>query len=237
MVRVVILNAYGGLDIIGIKRRWCLVGLVRLFDYIHKIEKTRKALKFYIITILFVLYGCNAAPKEEGHQISDEDTSHVITQLLEPQVMDTITGDFDGNGEREQMWLSAPRLKQDEPDCFGPCVCFIHFSDTSIPSIEVESCIGGVPINQGDLNKNGTEEIGLLPDWFSSCWRGYYVWTLLNGKWERAVPTISTHCYQWEKGVVPIESDTAKDEYVITRHTELTEEDFIIVEESIPIKH
>ena len=27
------------------------------------------------------------------------------------------------------------------------------------------------------INNNGTDEIGLFPEWFSSNWCAYYVWT------------------------------------------------------------
>ena len=66
-------------------------------------------------------------------------------------------------------------------DCIGDCVCYIKFSDPTIPAITTNGyCISGIPDNLGDLNKDGKDEIGLVPDWFTSCWRCYYVWTLKN---------------------------------------------------------
>ena len=71
-----------------------------------------------------------------------------------------------------------------------------------------------------DLNKNGGDEIGLLPGWFQSCWHNYNVWTLLNGKWVYAVKPFLTFCDQWDAGIKPIEIDYNKEGFVIIRYSE-----------------
>ncbi len=146
-----------------------------------------------------------------------------------------VKGDFNGDGTTDYAWLIAPKTV-DGPDCVGDCTSYIKFSDATIPTIKVESCIGGVPDNLGDLNDDGSDEIGLYPDWFSSCWRGYYVWTLKNGKWIEAVDPIYTHCTQWEKGVFPIEKDVHHPGFVIIHYSELTDDDLIIKSKSVKIK-
>lgn len=92
---------------------------------------------------------------------------------------------------------------------------------------------GGVPVNEGDLDDDGADEIGLLPWWFTSCWRSYIVLTLKNGKSKFLVPAPWTHCSQWEHGVDAIEKDPKKPGHVIVRSTRM--EDFRLIEKSIPV--
>ncbi len=150
-------------------------------------------------------------------------------------VGDSIKGDFNGDGKAEYMWMIAPKNNTEEIECEGSCDCYIAFSDSTIPKIKIESCIGGYPVNEGDLNKNKSDEIGLLPHWFTSCWRSYLVWTFKDGKWVNAVDPISTHCSQWEEGIEPIEIDKEQEGNVIVRYSQLTEDSMIVVSKSVRI--
>ncbi len=134
------------------------------------------------------------------------------------------------------MWLVPPKVAANELDCLGDCKSYIKFSDPNIPSIKVENCIGGIPTNLGDLNMNGTDEVGLLPEWFSSYWSAYHVWTYSDGKWVHAVPPFSTHTNQWDKGVKAIEVDKNKSGYVIIRYSEFSGEDIVTKSKSIKIQ-
>lgn len=145
-------------------------------------------------------------------------------------------GDFNGDGINEFAWLVAPKLTEDEMSCIGECNSVIKFSEKSIPNIKIKNCIGGHPVNLGDLNQNGGDEIGLRPDWFTSAWMAYYVWTYNKNKWIYAIEPLSTHIIQWEKGIIPIEIDVEKYGYVIIRYCEMTDEDIDIVTKSVPIK-
>jgi len=147
-----------------------------------------------------------------------------------------VIGDYNGDGKIDSMWLIPPKIAANDQDCMGDCKSYIKFSDPNIPSIKVENCIGGIPTNLGDLNQNGTDEIGLLPEWFTSYWSAYYVWTYINGKWVQAVPPFSTHTNQWDKGVKPIEVDENKPGYVIIRYSDLSGEDIVTKTKSVKIK-
>ncbi|MFZ4620542.1 MAG: hypothetical protein ACOYNS_08280 [Bacteroidota bacterium] len=127
---------------------------------------------------------------------------------------DAVKGDFNGDGKIEFMWLIPPTIDSTGMACIGNCSSTIHFSDTSIPSIFIDQCIGGDPVNLGDLNRNGSHEVGLLQDWFTSCWMNYHVWTLKNGKWVDAVKPFPTHCVQWEQRGIPIEMDSTRKGFV-----------------------
>lgn len=146
-----------------------------------------------------------------------------------------VKGDFNGDGQFEFMWLVEPKLSEDEMDCVGSCASYIKFSDSRIHDIKIEDCISGSPYNHGDLNSNGTDEIGLLPGWFQSCWRDYFVWTYKNGSWIYAVDPITTHCDLWDSGVEPIEIETNKPGFVKIRYSEITDEDIITRSKSVRI--
>lgn len=107
---------------------------------------------------------------------------------------DGATGDFNGDGKTETCWMETPELQEEEMDCVGECCCFIRFSDSHIPSLKISDCIGGSPDILGDLDGNGTSEIGILPEWWTSCWHSYFVYTYANGKWQLFVDPIPTHC-------------------------------------------
>jgi serine/threonine protein kinase len=161
----------------------------------------------------------------EDQNIIDED----LPRISHPE--NAVKGDFNGDGKTDYMWLEKPRLTSDGNDCVEQCISYIRFDDTSIPSIEVIESIGGELANHGDLNNNGTDEIGLLPNWFTSCWRDYHVWTFKNGAWVNAVEPFPTHCNQWDNGIEPIEIDLRKSGNVIIRYSELNS-DFDIVTKS-----
>ncbi|WP_343671263.1 hypothetical protein [Chitinophaga sp.] len=146
--------------------------------------------------------------------------------------------DVDGDGVKEYAYLVPPPIDTTkEMECQDDsCVAHIRFSNRAIPDINIVSCIGGGVDVLGDLNNDGKDEIGINPQWWTSCWSGYHVYTLKNGKWIDAVPVISTHCNQWEQGVKVIEKDPKKPGYVIIHYSQLTEDDIVTRTKSVPIK-
>jgi serine/threonine protein kinase len=171
---------------------------------------------------IFLWKKSNKTSVSEDENVTHED----LPRISHPD--DAVGGDFNGDGKIDYMWLQKPRLSSDRNECVEQCVSYIKFDDTSIPSIEVLECIGGNTSNLGDLNNNGTDEIGLLPESFNSCWRDYHVWTLKDGRWESAVEPFPTHCNQWENGIKPIEIDPTKNGNVIIRFSDFNS-DFDIV--------
>lgn len=171
----------------------------------------------------------------ESDLVTDKNLSNPKPRTIPPP-KDAVRGDFNADGRLEYMWLAPPKIDETGTGCVGRCTSYIKFSDPGIPSIPVENSIGGLPQNKGDLNLNGGDEIGLLPDWFASCWRDYCVWSFINGRWVFAVTPFSTHCNQWDMGVEPIEIDRSRQGYVIIRYSEHTGEDIITKWKSVPIK-
>ncbi len=157
---------------------------------------------------------------------SDVVTDKNIAKKAAPKMKvpkNAVYGDFNGDGIREYMWLELPEVIGEDMDCKnGDCTAFIRFSDPNIPSIRVDKCISGKPVNHHDLNNNGTDEVGLLPGWFTSAWRDYYVWTFSNGRWIYAVKPFLTHADQWEEGIIPIEKDLSHPGHVTIRYSDMT---------------
>lgn len=170
--------------------------------------------------------------KQDSWKITTE--GDAITDKNKTIPKDAKKGDFNGDGVLDYVRVVPPQLEDE--DCKGECACELKFSDNSIPTIRIENCIGGEVDNLGDLNKNGSDEIGILPGWWQSCWRSYMVYTLKNKKWIFAVEPFITHCNQWEEGVNPIQIDHNKAGNVIIRYSEHTGEDIVTKTKSVPIK-
>ncbi|WP_210521290.1 hypothetical protein [Hymenobacter terricola] len=148
---------------------------------------------------------------------------------------DAVQGDFDGDGTAEYVWLVPPEVTG-EMECQGGCTSYLRFSKAQFPAIAKEDCIGGTPTNLGDLNGDGGDEIGLLPEWFVSCWMDYFVFTYRAGQWAPLVPHFPTHCDQWENDVKPIEKDPTKKGYVLVRYSVLADSSIVVKTKSVAVR-
>jgi hypothetical protein len=134
-----------------------------------------------------------------------------------------VAGDFDGDGVTNYMWLEV----MDETE-----ECKIRFSGP-IPPVIISTCLGGIPVNEGDLDGDGADEVGILPVWESSCWKGYFVYTFKDNQWIEALDPISIHCIQWEKNILPVVKDSTKKGYVFVNYSELTDDGIEVKTKSV----
>lgn len=190
-----------------------------------------KAFKAIIILLVFaaVHSGC----------VSDSKTTNTATNAaaVDKALPAVVTGNFFDAQKPVIAKLIKPKLNSDGTDCIDSgCVAYISFSDTTMKAIPVKHCIGGKLDNLGDLNGDGRDEIGLLPDWFTSCWHDYLVYTFKKGEWTYAVPPIPTHCNQWEAHIKPIEKDSLNKGYVVIRYSEFDNKDIVNRSKIIAIK-
>ncbi|MEI7897942.1 MAG: hypothetical protein WCJ26_12965 [bacterium] len=135
---------------------------------------------------------------------------------------DTIKGDFDGDKTAEFAWLEKDydkyqrcQDKAKEKDCKG----VILFSNAKIKPLFVDYCPMGFLKNEGDINCDGRDEIGLLPGWFTSDCRIYEVYAFRKNHWQQVCEPISNTYNMRESGIVMIEIDKAKQGYAIIRES------------------
>ncbi|SDP98060.1 hypothetical protein SAMN05428975_4600 [Mucilaginibacter sp. OK268] len=163
-------------------------------------------------------------------------THACFSQKINDIPKDAIKGDFNGDGKPEYVWVVRPKIADSGVDCVGGCAIKIVSSNPEITALVIPNAIGGTITNLGDLNDNGTDEIGILPEWFTSCWSPYYVYTLAHRHWQEVVPSFSTHCNQWEADVKPIEKAPGKKGYVVIRYSAFEKEDIVTKTKILPIK-
>jgi hypothetical protein len=138
----------------------------------------------------------------------------------------SIKGDFNGDGITDDMWLESVDKTE---------TCKIRFSG-DIPSIIINTCLGGIPVNEGDINGDGADEVGILPVWETSCWKGYFVYTFRDNQWMEALEPIPTHCIQWEKDILPVVRDSTRKGYVFVYYSELTDNGIEIKTKTINLR-
>jgi hypothetical protein len=98
--------------------------------------------------------------------------------------MDTIVGNFTGNSI-DTLYVDTDTTKSDgEKWQF-----FARSSNPKIPLFSLWGFSNASPklVNEGDLDGNGTCEVGYLHTWMNSQWRYYRILTLVNGQWRYLV--------------------------------------------------
>ena len=87
------------------------------------------------------------------------------------------------------------------------------------------------------MNNDGSDEIGFYPNWCTSCWHPFYVYTFKNNVSKYLVEPISTHCSQWEDNKFPIEKDKSKKGYVKITTSVWKDDDIKVVTKSVKLKN
>jgi hypothetical protein len=136
---------------------------------------------------------------------------------------DTIVGDFNGDGDQEKAWFKDMGMEGYE-DCQQngtkkSCEGTILFSDKTIKPLKFDYCPLITFKNEGDLYGDGKDVIGVLPGWFNSACREYSIYTLSNGGWKLACPSIGNTLNMREAGIVLIEKDLTKKGWVVVRES------------------
>ena len=128
--------------------------------------------------------------------------------------------DVNGDGIKEYMWIVEPELSEKELECKGPCDSYAKCSNPKIPILKIEQCLGGKIENLGDLNGDGGDEIGLYPDWFTSTWHAYRVWSLQNSTWIFPIKPFTVWYDHLKPGRTLIRKDLKRKGYVIIRESD-----------------
>lgn len=127
---------------------------------------------------------------------------------------DSLMGDFNGDGKKDTILVNCSECFDEEKPEY--CFCVLSFSN-KLPSIKITNTMGSVSLyNLGDLNNDGSDEIGYIQNWHSM-WKEYYVLTLRKGVWVDLVKPFTVNLNNIDEGLVPIEKDKKKKGHVIVR--------------------
>lgn len=205
--------------------------------------------KHLLWVLLILIAACTSQSQESTDTGGNEATSTALEDSLhaslEPadapdsamvsEAPPFVRGDFDGDGKEETVRLIAPKLTDSMYVCEGECNCSLKSDAPGTKVYEIGQCIGGYPANEGDLDGNGTDEIRIIPEWWSSCWMRCIVLTLDNGKWRKLIPSFSVHCVQWEDGTDYISADPENPGTVIVRESVLEDDGIVAKERKVVI--
>jgi hypothetical protein len=201
------------------------------------VEKPGKSKRWRnIFTLLLAFSLCYSCNKKTIIPILLEEQTAIIEDDSIPEYFDFVTGDFNGDGVLDSAWVVAPKVLEDSMDCIGACVSYIRFSDSNLPPIIQENSIGGHVFNEGDLNANGTDEIGFIPEWFTGNWHAYHVWTWVIDKWIYAVDPISVFIPDLDEEHWPIKRDSKKKGYVIITKAGFDDEGVVHKSKSVLVR-
>jgi len=149
---------------------------------------------------------------------------------------DAIQGDFDGDGTPEYVWLVPPEIDSTDEGCVGNCISYLKSSNPAWRPYALEQSIGGELSKFSNLGPVRRDYLGILPQWFTSCWTSFYVLTYQPGGWHEAVKPFATHCNQWEDDVVPIAPDSARPGHVIIHYSEFIHDSILVKTKSVPLQ-
>lgn len=150
---------------------------------------------FFLLIFLFACNGNKTSKKEDEDPPwikacikENEWTWRSIQTIDAHDEQDAIVGNFTGKGIDI---LYVEKVVED----FGllsighGCRYYIASPNKNIPKIEINGTNFAPPklVNEGDLDGNGTCEVGYLDTWDCSQWRYYSIFTLRNGEWRNLI--------------------------------------------------
>ncbi|MBP5498075.1 MAG: hypothetical protein J6X81_01720 [Muribaculaceae bacterium] len=111
-------------------------------------------------------------------------TFHCINSVLAHNEQDTIVGNFTGKGI-DTLYVVYDNTKEDG----DKWQYYAKSNNKAIPRLNLYGCRYFSPklVNEGDLDGNGTCDVGYLHTWVNSQWRYYRILTLVNGEWRYLV--------------------------------------------------
>lgn len=123
---------------------------------------------------------------------------------------DIIIGDFNGDKQKEIAWLEAQHVPIDSASDGWKTIDVIHFSGINkrIKRITLDMDIYGIS-NLGDLNDDGSDEIGLEMDAYPGNTECFAIYTFKNNEWEYLAAFDNTLNMR-VAGIKYIEKDPAK---------------------------
>ncbi|MES2618683.1 MAG: hypothetical protein V4613_12445 [Bacteroidota bacterium] len=158
-----------------------------------------------ILIVFFIgITSCNN-PGADKKVITVQDTAIIKDSLNRLRLQhnteisfmwDTFTcGDIDFDKIPDSAFVYTPTAgdKGFEGCINNICDNRIVFSN-HLPDINLQNSLWARIENIGDINKDGTCELIIRPDWFSSCWGNLYIYSLEKGQWRMATEVSARRC-------------------------------------------
>lgn len=188
------------------------------------------------IILLCLIWLC-ACVREGKHQNTD---SEYLTQYR-----DTLIGKFNGS--------DIDTLICEPMDSLNPNYKGFHYKwrvftkNKTVKDLILENKTIGIHfVYEGDLDGNGTEEWGYVPEWETSNWMRFHAFTNVNGEWQHIIeptPIWLPHIdpqdslyYTIKKGDILQPSETTDFLKVKFSDVRNNGEDFLIIDTLIQIK-
>lgn len=146
-----------------------------------------------------------------------------------------VLGDYNGDGKKEYAYSKVSDCSE---DCSGKCETTVYFSDKKLKPFTIKNSKNGDLYNVKDLNNDGKDEIGFYPNWCTSCWQSFYVFTLRKDGFKYLVKPILTHCIQWnDDKKLPIEKVKNKKGFVKITSSITEKEEIKTVSKIVKLKN
>jgi hypothetical protein len=118
-----------------------------------------------------------------------------------------ITGDFDGDGKKEKIFMVPPVEDTITKDafqaCIGGCNSYLVSSDSAMMILKVQDNLGGEIKNMGDLDSDGADDIMVYPSWWQSNWNAYQIYSFnqQTHQWSYLIEPVSIFANELEKKI------------------------------------
>ena len=158
-----------------------LIVVLSLFALSCKYNKTKTEEKLPVADSTEDLYEKNGMPKYLNRLNIPEMELPLAGHFTSPNSMDTL--DFDVKDSKEYLYDFSLFVKGDKKNALNITIASeAHFYD------------------EGDLNGDGINEIGIIPGYTSSACRTYLVYTFKDHRW-KLLYEISSHLGDRERGI------------------------------------
>jgi hypothetical protein len=115
---------------------------------------------------------------------------------METRKVPDASGDYDGDGRTETVRVTRPKDFGDSSgDLFDEdkMVVTIAFPGSELPKISIKQSVTVYLVNEGDLDGDGADELGVVPGRGYGIWSFYYLYTFKKGQWDQLIYPFRVH--------------------------------------------